>query len=195
MKIILDNGHGRETPGKRSPSGLCDPQILEWEYTRLLVRRMHELGTDLGIDVVILVPEDNDVSLAERCRRVNKIAQVAGKKNCLLVSVHLNAANTPKARGWEVHTYLGQNISDVYATVFWNEAKATRLFTMRGDHSDKDPDWDSNFAMLRDTICPAVLTENGFMTNAEDCQLLNSKEGFDSIVDIHLKAIQKVIEL
>ena len=30
MKILIDNGHGRETAGKRSPDG----RLLEWAYTR-----------------------------------------------------------------------------------------------------------------------------------------------------------------
>lgn len=35
MKIILDNGHGRETAGKCSPDG----RLLEYAYTRELVRQ------------------------------------------------------------------------------------------------------------------------------------------------------------
>lgn len=30
MKILIDNGHGNNTPGKRSPDG----RLLEWAYTR-----------------------------------------------------------------------------------------------------------------------------------------------------------------
>lgn len=195
MKIILDNGHGRETPGKRSTDGIANPQIFEWEYSRRLVKEINKQLVKDGIDSVILVPEDNDISLGERCRRVNKLAQIAGKKNCLLISIHLNAAATPKARGWEVHTYLGQSISDVYAKVFWEEADKTQLSVMRGDHSDGDPDWDSNFAMLRDTVCPSVLTENYFMTNVEDCKILNSKAGFNAIVKLHFNAVKRIIKM
>lgn len=34
MKILIDNGHGRETPGKRSPDG----RLLEYAQNRLLAR-------------------------------------------------------------------------------------------------------------------------------------------------------------
>ena len=30
MRILIDNGHGENTPGKRSPDG----KLREWEYTR-----------------------------------------------------------------------------------------------------------------------------------------------------------------
>ena len=65
-------------------------------------------------------------------------------------------------------------------------------FPIRGDHSDGDPDWDSNFAILRDTVCPAILTENLFMNNEKDCRFLMSDEGVQAVIDIHLRAIQKI---
>ncbi|KAA6320447.1 hypothetical protein EZS27_029783 [termite gut metagenome] len=131
--------------------------------------------------------------MSERCRRANKIAVQSGVSNCLLVSIHNNATNG-KARGWEIHTYLGKSKSDEYADVFWYEAK--RLLPvdtkMRGDWTDKDADWDSNFAILRDTKCPAVLTENLFMDNEEDCRYLLSEEGKSTIVAIHVESIIKI---
>ena len=34
ITIILDAGHGRETPGKRSPKTTDGKQLLEWELTK-----------------------------------------------------------------------------------------------------------------------------------------------------------------
>lgn len=200
MKILIDNGHGQETPGKRSPVWPDGSQLLEWKYAREIAHKVVLSLKTLGIAAEVLVPESNDVSLAERCRRVNRIASVIGRKNCLLVSIHVNASTglpNAKARGWEIHTYSGQSISDTYATIFYNEAKALLMddTKMRGDWSDKDPDWDSNFAMLRDTICPSVLTENCFMDNIDDCKYLLSENGKKEIVALHINAIEKIIEL
>ena len=64
---------------------------------------------------------------------------------------------------------------------------------MRADWSDGDPDWDSNFAILRDTKCAAVLTENLFMDNEEDCRYLLSSEGKETITQIHVQAILKIL--
>lgn len=36
MKILIDNGHGNDTPGKRSPDG----RLLEWAYTREIADRV-----------------------------------------------------------------------------------------------------------------------------------------------------------
>jgi N-acetylmuramoyl-L-alanine amidase len=46
-----------------------------------------------------------------------------------------------------------------------------------------------SFYLLRHTICPAVLTENLFMDNHEDCDFLLSKEGQQSLVDLHVDGI------
>ena len=200
MRFLIDNGHGEETPGKRSPVWPDGSRLLEWEYNRIIAKEVVNSLKSLGVMSELLVPEKNDVSLNERCRRANKIAQVVGRKNCLLVSIHVNASTglpTAKAKGWEVHTYTGQSVSDTYATVFYNEALSVLLndTKMRADWSDKDPDFDSNFAVLRDTICPSVLTENLFMDNVDDCKFLLSEIGKKKIVDIHVNAILKIKEL
>jgi N-acetylmuramoyl-L-alanine amidase len=193
MKILIDNGHGENTPGKRSPKWADGSQLFEWEYTREIALRVFAELWKKGIDVERIVKENTDISLSERCRRANAIATKVGVKNCLLVSIHNNAA-TGTARGWEIHTYLGKSKSDEYATIFWNEAKS--IFPagtkMRGDWTDGDPDWDSNFAILRDTVCPAVLTENLFMDNEDDCRYLLSDEGKAVITKIHVQSILKI---
>jgi len=195
MRILLDNGHGLNTPGKQSPQWPDSPQLIEWRYTRELVERIEQRLRQAFVLVQRIVPEYKDIPLWERCARVNQIARNYGSSKCLLVSIHVNASSTGNARGWEIHTGKGQTLSDVFARYFWNEAKTTlpAVSPMRGDHSDGDPDWDSNFAILRDTICPAVLTENLFMDNHEDCLFLLSEEGKSTLTDIHVNAILQII--
>ena len=53
MKVILDNGHGRDTAGKRSPDG----RLREYAYTREMARRIAQDLKRQGIDVSLLVPE------------------------------------------------------------------------------------------------------------------------------------------
>jgi len=195
VKILIDNGHGLNTPGKRSPVWANGSQLLEWRYTREIATRIEERLRNTNISFQRIVPEHNDVPLWERCQRVNKIARAIGHRNCLLISLHVNASTTGKARGWEIHTGPGQTLSDTYATLFWQEAekrlpKETRMLS---DFTDNDPDRDSNFAILRDTICPAVLTENLFMDNEQDCRYLLSEAGKQAITDIHVNAILEIV--
>ena len=67
MKILIDNGHGLMTAGKRSPDG----QFREAFYTREIAKRIVADLTDRGFTAQLLVPEEDDIPLSERVRRVN----------------------------------------------------------------------------------------------------------------------------
>lgn len=100
MKILIDNGHGIETPGKRSPEWPNESRrLFEWEFNRDIARRVHETLTQKDIDCELIVKEINDISLQECCNRINAIFDQVGKVNSMLVSIHANAGG---GTGWEV---------------------------------------------------------------------------------------------
>ena len=107
MKILIDNGHGIDTKGKRSPDG----RLLEYAQNRLLAGRIVTALQARGHDAALLVPEENDISLPKRCRRVNEWCRQLGKDNVLLISIHCNAAGRGdrwlSARGWGAYTTPG----------------------------------------------------------------------------------------
>ena len=56
--------------------------------------------------------------------------------------------------------------------------------------SDGDIDKEASFTVIKKTRMPAVLTENFFMDNEEECKsILMSKQGRDSIAEFHVNAI------
>lgn len=189
--VLLDNGHGKETPGKRSPKWTDLPQIFEWEYNRLITAELEKKLKRLDFKVHMVTPEENDVPLHIRTRRIREWEKQYGKDNCITLSIHLNAADTPLANGWEAHTYLGFSKSDEYSKIFYDSAE--RYFDkIRKGGPTSDPDYDSNFAILRDVNGPAVLTENLFMTNKEDCKILLSEEGKQKIINLHIDALLEI---
>ena len=186
MKILIDNGHGRETSGKRSPDG----RLLEYAYTRSIVSAL----TTQGHDAELLVSEQEDISLPERCRRVNDWCRRLGKDNVILVSIHINAAGHGdrwmNARGWCAFTTRGNTRADRLATCLY-DAAARHLpgMRLRTDYTDGDPDLEKNFYILLHTAAPAVLSESLFMDNEADCDFLLSPEGQQAIVDLHVTGI------
>ena len=60
--------------------------------------------------------------------------------------------------------------------------------------SDGDMDKESNFYVLKNTNCPAVLTENFFMDSKKDLEYLNSDLGFYQIVKTHVDGIMNYIK-
>lgn len=194
MKVLVDNGHGEETAGKRSPDG-C---FREYAYTRHIASAVVAGLQELGHDTELLVPEVHDVSLQERARRVNSACQRLGKSNVLLVSIHVNAAGCGEwktARGWSCYTSIGQTKSDVVAEYLY--AAAERNFVghkIRTEKVDGDKDIEQGFYLLRKTLCPAVLVENFFMDNHDDLAFLESSAGQAAIIKTHIEGIDAYIK-
>ena len=196
MTILRDNGHGQDTPGKRSPDGF----FREYAYTRFLAKQIQEHLIALGLDARLLVPELDDISLPERCRRVNAICKEFGNDLVILISLHVNAAGNGRewlnARGWSCYTARGNTKADSLASCLYGAANehlpGQRL---RTDYTDGDPDIESNFYILRHTSCPAVLSENLFMDNREDVAFLESEEGAKAIVGLHVDGILQYLSI
>ena len=195
MKILIDNGHGLMTAGKRSPDGL----FREPFYNREIARRIVADLKDRGYDAELLVPEDDDISLAERVRRVNAACFFLGKHNVILASIHVNAAGDGTrwhtATGWSCYTCKGQTQSDKLADCLCQTAiKNFPGRRIRTDYSDRDPDWEEDFYLLRKSHCVAVLSENFFMDNRSDLEYLQSRSGMQSIIDTHVEGIVEYID-
>ena len=190
MKILIDNGHGLMIAGKRSPDG----QFREPYYNREIAKRVVADLVDRGYDAELLVPEDDDIALAERVRRVNSVCFLLGKSNVILVSIHVNAASDGtkwmNASGWSVYTCKGRTSSDKLADCLCESAiKNFPGRRIRTDMSDGDMDWEENFYILRKSLCPAVLTENFYMDSHSDLEYLQSKAGKQAIIDTHIEGI------
>lgn len=187
MKVLIYNGHGKETPGKCSPDG----RLREYAYTREIADRVVAALQSKGIDASRIVPEESDISLAERCARANAIYKESGKQ-AILVSVHCNAAGNGSAwmsaRGWSVFVdpTASQN-SRRLATAIANVAtgKGVKVRKETGDRNY----WVQGLYICKHTNCPAVLVENFFQDNKEDVAFLLSEEGKQCVTDITVQGI------
>ncbi len=190
MLILIDNGHGHNTPGKRSPDG----KFLEYAYNREIATRIVADLTDRGYNAQLLVPEPEDIPLSERVRRINAHCNTLGKSNVILISIHVNAAGNGSqwlnATGWSCYTSKGQTQSDKLAECLYEAAiKNFPGKRIRTNYSDNDPDWEENFYLLRKTLCVAVLSENFFMDSHSDLEYLQSRAGKQAVVDTHVEGI------
>lgn len=213
MVVCLDNGHGESTRGKASPSVLnrtLEPKIYlkEYEFTRKVAAKVKELLEALNATVYMVCPEiGGDTSLSARATRANKFKSIYKKEgkqgNFVFVSIHGNAYGNgeqwyPGIDGWSVWTTKGQNNSDILASCMWEAAE--EIFTplgkrVRRDLSDGDPDYESDFTVIKKANMPAILTENFFYTDPEDCKFMNSEAGLNAIARVHVEGIAKYAKL
>lgn len=193
MKVLIDNGHGANTKGKCSPDGL----LREYRWAREIASRLEAELTARGYDAVRIVTEEYDVSLTERINRINGLCKEHGAGNCVLVSIHINAAGADgkwhDARGWS--GWVSKNASEKsreFARMLYDEATRRGL---RGNRSvPADRCWVGDFAICRGSRCPAVLTENLFQDNREDAAFLLSEKGKEEIVKLHFDAIAEYVK-
>ena len=195
MKILIDPGHGIDTPGKRSPDGL----FREYLWNRQVADLILEGLVSAGVDASLVVTETNDVSLRNRVNRVNTICNRLGASNVLLVSIHANAAGNGSAwmnaKGWSCYTSKGKTKSDQVAECLYDAFEAEfPERKIRKDMSDGDRDWEENFYVLEKSKCPAVLLENFFYDNREECAWMLQEKTKRRIADAAVKGIIKYIK-
>ena len=190
--VILDAGHGIDTPGKRSPIWSNNTQLFEWKFNRDIVDSIIGYLQVANISYVKLIEESQDISLKERVDRINTICKEnKDKYKVYLISIHGNAAdNAPTANGIEVFTSIGETKSDTIAEVFYSKLKNLG-WKMRPNRSNKGGK-EENFYILKNSHCPAVLTENGFYTNEEECKKMLEFYWQKQIALAHYKAIQDI---
>ena len=205
--IILGTAHLRTTPGKHS----IDKRLYEYAYSREIVSLLEMELTKRGHIVLIDYPatEPNSAMLALRYSNtntkelkyrvgiVNNLCKKYGASNCVYVSIHVNAAMSDgkwhNASGFSVFVSLNASPnSKRLAKLFTQHAKAMKLTGNRSIPSAQY--WQKNLCVLRETACPAVLTENLFQDNQADVDFLLSDQGRQAIVNLHLKAIEDYIK-
>lgn len=193
MRILIDNGHGIETPGKRSPDGI----FREYAWAREVSRMICDVLQAEGYDAQLLVPEVEDISLDERCRRANRFP----KTDTILVSIHNNAAGKGDrwmgARGWSIFTTKGITQADKLADRIWRRAKETFAWplTVRSySTAVMGHDYEENFYILMHSWCPAVLIENFFQDNREDVTYLMSDEGKAACAEVAVLGIKDYLD-
>ena len=201
---IFDNGHGGiidgvyQTSGKRSPVWDDGSILYEGEFNRAIVNRLMKLCADAGIDTINLVDTQEDVPLSKRTEKANDIARKQRDKDgkpCIYVSVHANGFSKESANGWSCYTSEGETKSDKIATILYEKAEAEfeGEYIRKDTHSDGDVDKEANYWVLAKTVMPAILSENFFMTNYDNChKYLMSEEGRDRVAKIHFEMIQQV---
>ena len=175
--IALDDGHGMNTPGKRTPPLTKDlyidgklvrkkgEVIKENEFNRAVVKYLAEALKRCGFDVLLVAPTDEDTPLSTRVSRANNANADA------YVSKHYNALGSrwqTKAKGLvTIIHYNHQSKTKVLANNVHEELwklHSNHNCTNYGVRTDTDISGYSLY-VLRNTKMPAILTESGFMDN------------------------------
>ncbi|MDD3584777.1 MAG: N-acetylmuramoyl-L-alanine amidase [Kiritimatiellae bacterium] len=174
LRVLLDPGHGGDDEGARCP----DPLVKEKDLTLALAKRIGAQLKKEGLHVDYTRTRDVTLSLEARSRLART------KKADLFISIHANHARNHNASGVETYVlppsgYPGTaegsrvrgwqigNRNDFHNTLLGfsihRHLAATPETIDRGLKRQ-------SFFVLRETSCPAVLLEFGFLSNTGEAR-------------------------
>ncbi|MEG2195756.1 MAG: N-acetylmuramoyl-L-alanine amidase, partial [Terrisporobacter sp.] len=204
--VACDDGHGMETPGKRTPSlkedikfrgkvykkGSC---IHENEFNKNIMEIFIKGCKRCGIGTLQVSQGDTDIPLATRVSKANS------NGTDLYVSFHANALTgkwQTSAHGLVVIVHeicqektkiLAKNIYDSLKNgVDWYSNGGTKY----GVRKDTDISGYSLY-VLKNTKMPAVLVEYGFMDNWEDVKRMCTDKFAQDCAENTLKGVCKTL--
>ena len=183
--VCIDPGHGGKDPGAVG-SGLEEKDVV------LAISEHIEqaLKRDWRDVEVFLTRRDNGtfLDLSERAELANNRGAAA------FVSVHINAAGSAQARGFETYRHTAASEGSPAARL-QSLLHASILGTLRKHGVVDRREKAANFAVLRVSKMPAVLTENLFLTNAGDASLLKNAAVRSEIAEAHAAGIARALAL
>lgn len=167
MKIAIDNGHGNNTSGKRTPLFQDGTFMKEWEFNSAVAKELKTILEHNGFDCLFVSPEATDTSLQTRVKRANDW------KADLYISIHANAFGNDWNSANGIETFIYNN----------SDAKTTKLGTavqkrlvQETNLTNRGLKVNSSLYVLNSTKMPACLVECGFMTNLKEANLLRSQD-------------------
>ncbi len=167
--IAIDDGHGAETPGKRSPAFPDGSVLKENQFNSRTAELLAEALTRCGFATLMVAPEESDTPLKTRVMRANEARADA------YISIHANAYGS----GWNaangVETWIYEKIMGQSNTYLFAQS-VHEAFAAASGRKDRGLKRSADLYVLKATDMHAVIVECGFMTNREEAELLKSED-------------------
>ncbi|WLR54733.1 N-acetylmuramoyl-L-alanine amidase [Mesobacillus subterraneus] len=180
MKLYLDPGHGGSDPGAQG-NGLQEKNLnLD---IALNIRSILENNYE-NIDVRMSRTSDVTKSLAQRTDEANAWGAD------FYLSIHTNSFNG-SVRGYEDYIYNGLSNSSAtarYRDIIHTEVMKLNQLNNRGKKK-------ANFHVLRESRMDAMLSENGFIDNAQDAALMKQESWRRDVARGHANGIAQAFNL
>ena len=170
--IRIDPGHGGEDPGA---VGTCSKE------KDIVLKMAHILDYLLFLEgYETKMTRDDDV-------KPNWVERVISSEDDLYVSIHCNAAKATNVKGISTFHYTSSEEGQVFAEQVQNELMKRIDTRNRGVK-------EQNFYVLRETKCPAILVETGFITNEKEEEKLNTLDYQCKVAVSIIEAIKNIKE-
>lgn len=191
-KAVISYGHGSDTWTVKHSKGITvnGKAFEEHTHNAQVGVKVKKIVEAHGVKVLeVQPPFGKDVPLKTRTDKANSWGAD------LYYSIHSNAAD-PKTRGYAAFYWNTSTAGKKAAEIYAKHAKAEGFpLYHNGTYPSVKGTW-NDFHELRETNMPAILTENGFMTNKEDFKLIFQDENaLDREARVHAKTILEYFKI
>jgi N-acetylmuramoyl-L-alanine amidase len=145
--VVIDPGHGGEDGG--ATEGLVFEKHLNFDVSRRLEIQLQRRN----YKTVLTRDRDEFISLSARSNMANKYRDV------IFVSIHFNSASRTSAYGIETfyYSYDGYQLASRVHTSVCRKLRPENRGVKK-----------AAFSVIRNTKCPAILVEGGFLSNSKE---------------------------
>ncbi|MEH7200263.1 N-acetylmuramoyl-L-alanine amidase [Priestia megaterium] len=179
-KIYLDAGHGGADAGAVGTNGLYEKNLV-LKIQQYLISYLNSTYSDFTIKTTRTT--DVFLSLSQRASQANSWGADA------FMSIHVNAGG---GTGYEDYVYRSaSNASKTFQSIVHGQVQPALLSYNHPNRGRKS----ANYAVLRLTNMPAVLTEIAFIDNSTDATLLQNEAFLKSMGESYAKGIAVYLNL
>ena len=185
--VVIDAGHGGEDGGAVGRNG-----ALEKDINLSLALTLSDALEAMGVATLLTREEDillydksSDYQGQKKAQDLAERRRIAEScENAIFVSIHMNSFPEEKYKGLQV--YYSENNEESMTL-----AKRIQSLTAESLQPENNRQCKSggNIYLLERLTCPAILIECGFLSNAEECELLSTEEYRQSLAKLIATAI------
>jgi len=176
--VAIDAGHGGRDPGAIGPN-----ELLEKDVTLSIAKRIAATLEEDGFNAILTRSVDEFVSLEDRIELAKK------SQADILISIHTNNSKNTEKGG--IATYYNEHNNSrvlVLDSLFHVEAKQLTSITDLGGK-------DANFYIIKNSICPAIDIEVGYISNPSESKLISNAAFQNEVSEVIKNCVRKYVTL
>jgi len=177
--IVIDAGHGGKDAGAQIRENAIEKNIA------LSIAKLLREKTKVRTDFKLILTREKD-EFMELEKRIDKTKET---KADLFISIHINSSSNNKLSGIECYTAFVSDFktkSENIGRLFIDEFKLLK------DIKTEDSIKQATYTILKESPCPALLLNIGYLTNSNDLAYVSDIHNQSLICDMIIKAIERI---
>jgi len=170
--IVIDAGHGG------IDFGATKDDLNEKKLMSEITKKIKAMYSDSDVSIHFTRKEDEFIGLKDRTNLINTI------KPDLVISLHINNNKNTDANGFEI--FIADNIDFLDKNKILAEKLSSKLSKTQLKNRGLKT---APFHILKNSSCPSLMVELGFISNENDRKFIASEKGQTEIAEIILEFV------